>query len=132
ILTEASYLTNPDVEARLAMAEKRRLEAEALYLGIARFFSLGAPTIESFVARGSDGRSDTTFAEIDGPVLEATVRGDFDQIELRLDGDRLDMERRGAQLRWRPLAPLRVGRHEATLRVSMAGVGSARQRTLAF
>src|SRR5204862_5373770 len=34
VLTEASYLTNPDVEARLDLPEKRRLAPEALVLGL--------------------------------------------------------------------------------------------------
>ena len=35
VLTESSYITNPDVESRLALAGKQRLEAEALFLGLA-------------------------------------------------------------------------------------------------
>ena len=132
VLTEASYLTNPDVEARLAMAEKRRLEAEALYLGIAGFFARGAPVIDSFVARGAAGRVDTNFVEIDGPTLGASVRGPYDTIELALDGHHLEPERRGPRLEWRPEGPLAVGRHEARLRVAMAGIGSARERRVAF
>src|SRR4030095_12561368 len=43
VLTEASFLTNPDVEQKLAQPEKRRLEAEAIFLGIAHFFSRRVP-----------------------------------------------------------------------------------------
>jgi N-acetylmuramoyl-L-alanine amidase len=132
VLTEASYITNPDVEARLALPEKRRLEAEALYLGIARFFSRGAPELASFEALDAAGRADTSFAESDGPTLTGVVRGAFDQAELTLDDQPLEPERRGDRISWRPSSPLPVGRHEALLRVSLAGTGSSRERRLSF
>jgi N-acetylmuramoyl-L-alanine amidase len=132
VLTEASYLTNPDVESRLALPEKRRLEAEAIYLGIARFFSRGAPELASFDALGSEGRADTSFAEIDGPTLSAVVRGAYDRVDLLVDDQRVDPERRGARLSWRPMGPLAVGRHQAVLRVSMPGMGTSRERRLVF
>src|SRR6185369_14921417 len=132
VLTEASYLTNPDVEARLAMEDKRRLEAEALYLGIARFFARGAPVLETFAARGPDGRADTTFSEIDGPALVASVAGTFDRVDLTVDDAGVEPERRAALLEWRPERPLRVGRHEARLRVALAGAGWSRERRVAF
>src|SRR5262245_17888687 len=51
ILTESSYITNPDVESKLALAAKQRLEAEALYLGLAHYFARPRPEIEQLVAR---------------------------------------------------------------------------------
>ena len=62
ILTESSYITNPDVEAKLVLDEKRRLEAEALFLGLARYFGRhgaggghvrGAPDCGAFRQRRS-------------------------------------------------------------------------------
>src|SRR6185295_5133008 len=55
ILTESSYITNPDVESKLALASKQRLEAEALLLGIADYFARPRPVIEEFVARATAG-----------------------------------------------------------------------------
>ena len=132
VLTEASYLTNPDVEARLVLPEKRRLEAEAIYLGIAHFFARGAPSLDTFLALGADGRADTSFTEIDGPRLVGEVRGAFDQIEMTLDGERVEPERRGSSVMWRPARPLTVGRHEARLRVALAGTGSSGERSVTF
>jgi N-acetylmuramoyl-L-alanine amidase len=132
VLTEASYLTNPDVESRLALPDKQRLEAEALYLGIARFFARGAPVIDSFTASGPEARPDTSFREIDGPTLLARVSGPYDHVELTLDGDPIDPERRGPRLTWRPSRPLAVGHHDALLRVALAGTGWARERRLSF
>jgi len=132
LLTESSYITNPDVEAKLALASKQRLEAEALYLGIARYFARGAPRVESFAAyppRG--GPADTAFADVEAPVLRARIAGAFDGWSLTLDGTPLDGVRRGADLEWRP-ARLEGGRHEAVLRVRLAGHGAARDRRLAF
>jgi N-acetylmuramoyl-L-alanine amidase len=132
VLTEASYLTNPDVESRLALAEKRRLEAEALYLGIAHFFGRRAPAISSFDALGPEGQPDTAFAEVDGPTLSARVERSYDRAQIDLDGRALEPLRRGNRIEWRPDRPLPAGRHEARLRVSLAGVGSARERRVAF
>ena len=132
VLTEASYLTNPDVEARLAMADKRRLEAEALALGIAHYFARRRPEVERFEATDASGRADTSFAEVDGPALIARVRGAFDRVELDIDGQRVEPTRRGDRLEWRPSRPLAVGRHQARLQVSLAGAGAARERRLSF
>jgi len=132
VLTEASYLTNPDVEARLKLDEKRRLEAEALFIGIAHFFARRAPAIERFDASGADGVPDTAFAEIDGPRLLGRIGGSFDRADMELDGQRLEPMRRGQTLEWRPRAPLPGGRHEARLRVALSGVGASRERRIGF
>ena len=132
VLSEASYLTNPDVEARLRQADKRRLEAEALFLGLAHYFARSAPRVIRFAALGPDARPDTSFVDIDGPILVADVDGAFDYAELELDGRIQPLERSGSQLRWRPSAPLAAGRHPARLRVALSGAGSARERQIVF
>src|SRR5688572_7618123 len=45
VLGEASYLTNPDVEARLALGAKQRLEAEGYFLGLLDYFARGVPRV---------------------------------------------------------------------------------------
>jgi N-acetylmuramoyl-L-alanine amidase len=131
VLTEASFLTNPDVEAKLAVAEKQRLEAEALYLGLAHYFARPRPEIVAFDAVVPEtGRSDTLFA-IAAPELRARVRGVFDRHELVLDEETVPGERTDSTLTWR-LRPLAPGRHVATLAVRCPGIGAARARTLAF
>jgi len=132
LLTESSYITNPDVESRLALAAKQRLEAEALLLGIAHYFSRGAPRIARFVALGTPGSvSDTLFDEIAAPRLAARIEGAFDEARLELDGAAIPAERRGPELEWLP-APLAAGRHVAELQVRRAGAGTSRARRLAF
>ncbi len=132
LLTEASYITNPDVEARLALAAKERLEAEALLLGMARYFARRAPKVESFVAsRERGGPADTVFVDIPAPFLSARIAGAFDEAALTLDGEPRAGVRRGADLEW-TLDALPAGRHEARLTVRLAGEGAARERRLAF
>src|SRR6185503_5801689 len=111
VLTEASFLTNPDVEARLALPEKQRLEAEALFLGLAHYFARPRPEIESFEAlAGETGRADTLFDGVAAPRLRARVRGVFDRWELTLDGTTVSGARTDDALTWEP-HPLAPGRH---------------------
>ncbi|HEY2954503.1 MAG TPA: N-acetylmuramoyl-L-alanine amidase [Candidatus Eisenbacteria bacterium] len=132
LLTEASYITNPDVEARLALAAKERLEAEALFIGLGRFFARRAPQVESFIAaRERGGPADTLFEEIPAPVLTARIAGAFDEFRLALDGETRAGVRRGTELEW-TVDPLPAGRHEARLDVRLAGEGAARTQRLAF
>ncbi len=133
LLTESSYLTNPDVEAKLALASKQRLEAEAIYLGIAHFFARGAPVIESFAAVTAPGAApDTAFADVRAPTFEARVRGAFDEARLEVDDAPVPLVRAGARLTARPRGVLGNGVHEAVLRVRRAGDGAARPARLAF
>jgi N-acetylmuramoyl-L-alanine amidase len=124
ILTESSYLTNPDVEARLALPEKRRLEAEALFLGIAAFFARGAPEVAAFAV--------TERAGTGTPRLVARIAGAFDHATLTLDGAPLALEVSGDSLSGRPGVALEDGPHTAELRVARAGAGSAPVARLAF
>src|SRR5207244_11072754 len=87
-LTEASYITDPDVEARLALAAKERLEAEALLIGLGHFFARRVPVVESFVAsRARGGPADTIFGEIPAPFLAARIAGAVDGLVLTRDGE---------------------------------------------
>jgi N-acetylmuramoyl-L-alanine amidase len=132
LLTEASYITNPEVEARLALAAKERLEAEALLIGLGQYFARRAPAVESFTAaRARGGPADTVFGDISAPFLAARIAGAFDEAVLTLDGERRAGMRRGAELEW-TLGPLPAGRHEARLAVRLAGEGAARDARIAF
>ena len=132
ILTESSYITNPDVESKLGLESKQRLEAEALYLGLAHYFSRPRPVVAEFVARASEGAApDTLFMQLDAPVLTARVTGAFDAAELTIDGTPVGLVRAGDRLIARP-GPLAAGTHVATLDVRMAGSGTARERTARF
>ena len=132
LLTEASYITNPDVEARLTLAAKERLEAEALLIGLGQYFARRAPVVESFVASLERGApADTAFEEIGAPFLAARIAGAFDEFALSLDGEPRAGLRRGAEIEW-VLDPLPAGRHEARLGVRLSGEGAAREARIAF
>jgi len=130
LLTESSYLTDPDVEARLRTPEARREEAAALDLGIARFFARRAPVIEWFARVEDEGPAPASGEGF--PVLAARVSGAFDDVQLIVDGAPQVPQRVRDSLWWTPSAPLASGGHSATLRVRLAAEGSARPRTLEF
>lgn len=130
LLTEGSYLTYPPTEARLRDPAGPRLEAEAIYLGIARAFMRRAPRIEAFAARDAAGRADTLFTAL--PRLEAHVVGAFDDVRLRVDGEPAPLIVQGDRVRWSPASPLAAGVHDARLSARLATEGAARTRRVRF
>jgi N-acetylmuramoyl-L-alanine amidase len=133
LLTETSYITNPDVEERLRLPEKQELEAQAIFIGLARYFARKVPVIEEFVVRDADEREPFAVRGSAGlPELRATVRGAFDDVSLTLDGREVAPVRTGADLAWRAPSPLPAGVHRAALRVGLSGEGSAREKGVDF
>ena len=123
ILTESSYLTYPPTEVRLRTPAALQLEADALVLGLARYFGRGAPAVIAF---GSATESTPAGgAREQGPTLQAEIAGTFDTVELSLDGEALAPDRAGQVIAWTPRSPLAEGPHVATLRVRLAGAGSS-------
>lgn len=132
LLTEASYLSDPDVEDKLRLPASQELEADALFVGLARFFARRAPRIDSLLARTANGVADTSFAGADEPCLEARIAGPFDRATLTLDGVELPLERHGGLVTAAPALPLEAGPHEAELSASLGGEGAARSQRLRF
>lgn len=85
ILGEASYLTNPQVEEKLRLSAKQKLEAEAYYLGVLDYFRRGTPRVRLVAPR------ETTLAAV--PVLRFEARDiggigiDPDAIFLTVNGE---------------------------------------------
>jgi N-acetylmuramoyl-L-alanine amidase len=132
LLTESSYLTNPDVEERLRLPEKQALESEALFIGLARYFARPVPSILALRAVDPAGaETDSVFPAAD-PAIVARVAGDFDLIDLRVDGRAVAPVRSGDRIVWTPDAPWSSGLHEALLQVRLGGVGASRERRLRF
>jgi len=130
VLGESSYLTNPAVEFRLALAAKQRLEAEAYFLGLVDYFAHGVPRIVATRTDPVPGGADP----IDGserPWLVAQTDRAPGTARLTLDGvpaDTVRMEKlqrgsdgRSWQVRWRPLEPLTDGKHRVEWAVRAAG-----------
>ncbi len=132
ILTETSYITDPDVEERLRLPEKQELEAEALFIGLARYFLRRLPVIEEFLARDLEAPPESGVFVRGDPTLSATVRGSFDGVRLHVDGQAVEPLRSGGHLWWKPALPWSGGEHEARLDVRLGGEGSARGASLAF
>ena len=134
ILTESSYITNPDVEAKLVLDEKRQLEAEALFLGLARYFGRHVPVIAEFAATlASDSSPVADSGAVTSRVhLAARIDGAFDQVNLTVDGERVSPRVLGAELKWDAPAPMPMGLHEARLSVGLAATGMARARATRF
>lgn len=132
LLTESSYLTFPPTERKLRTSEALQLEAEALYLGLAKYFARRVPVIESLQAWGGGGSPDT-LVDTAFPTFRARLRGAYDTVELRLDGAPLTPAARypdGAV--WRATSAVPPGRHEAVARAWLSGEGAARERRLSF
>jgi N-acetylmuramoyl-L-alanine amidase len=132
LLTETSYITNPDVEKRLRLREKQELEADALFVGLARYFARRVPVIEEFVACHPFFEPDHSPFETAFPALRAGVRGAFDHVRLTVDGQEVTPLRSGTRLDWMPGAPIPGGPHRATLQVALSGEGWSRERTVEF
>jgi N-acetylmuramoyl-L-alanine amidase len=131
LLTETSYITNPDVEARLRLPEKRELEAQAIFIGLARYFARKVPVIEEFTADWPFNPRGLPFNTA-FPGLRASVRGAFDRVRMTVDGQEVAPLRSGTRLDWGPATPLANGPHLATLRVALSGEGSSREQSLEF
>ena len=132
LLTETSYITNPDVEGRLRLPEKQELEAQAIFIGLARYFARKVPVIEEFTATDPEAPPEPGDFVRGDPTLFATVRGPFDVAGLTVDGRPVDPVRSGQRLWWKPPVPWTGGEHEAVLRVRLAAQGSSRERRLSF
>ena len=132
LLTETSYITNPDVEGQLRLPEKQTLEAQALYIGLARYFARPRPVIAEFAAVAPGATAGDSLFRDQDPSLTARVAGDFDLVALRVDGLTVSPTRTGDRLAWTPAAAWRGGDHDATLQVRLGGNGATRERRLRF
>jgi len=132
LLTETSYITNPDVEARLRLPEKQELEAQAIFIGLARYFARKVPVIEEFAAADPGAPLETSRVRHGNPALRARIRGAFDRAELLVDGREVEPVRTGSRLSWSPPEPWRGGPHTARLRVRLSGEGAAPERRVGF
>lgn len=129
VLTEASYLTHPEVEARLRTSEAQQLEAEAIFTGLATWFARPRPVIESLaLAAGDTARVTRTGL----PVFEGRIAGACDVVHARVDDAPAHVTVADGVVTIAPTAPLANGPHEVTLAARLAAGGAATPRKLAF
>ena len=113
VLCEPSFITNPEVELRIKIAEKQWLEAAAYFLGIVDYFSRGVPQIVR-VAPAGEAKSELPTIEV---VFDDKTIVDVSTVDIRIDDGSLQAAR--ALLNRfvaAPAAPLRGGKH--TIRAS--------------
>jgi N-acetylmuramoyl-L-alanine amidase len=138
VLGESSYLTNPAVESRLALAAKQRLEAEAYFLGLLDYFRAGVPRITAARIEPLAGGADP----LDGserPWIVAVTDRAPGTAKLLLDGVPVDSSRieksalSGSwRLRVRPDSALTDGRHRVEWSVRATGGNWSRARRDSF
>jgi len=136
VLGESSYLTNPAVESRLALAAKQRLEAEAYFLGLLDYFRAGVPRITATRIEPLAGGADP----LDGserPWIVAVADRAPGTVRLVLDGVPVDssaIERVPGTftVRARPKDPLTDGRHRVEWTVRARGGNWSRARRDSF
>lgn len=125
LLSEASYLTHPDVEALLRTPRAQQLEAEALYLGLARWFARQRPELVDVVVVGAPGDLDTVLS-VGRPLVAGRIEGTSDEVSVWFDGTPAPVERVQDRFWAQPTAPLAAGQHEVVLRARLSTEGSAR------
>ena len=131
LLTEVELPHQPPTSRRsCARRPRATLEAEALYLGIARCFARRAPGLASFEALDAAGHADTVFTAT--PRLVAGIDGAFDAVTMRIDGERVPTVVTGGRIEWSGTPPLAGGVHDASLSARFAGEGASRARKLRF
>ena len=88
MLGEASYISNPAVEDKLKLSAKQKLEAEAYYLGLIKYFSRGVPVI-AMAEPGADTL--TVPGKLEFTVVPgAGIPVDPASPEARINGRRVD------------------------------------------
>lgn len=129
VLTEASYLTHPEVEARLRTPEALQLEAEAILTGLASWFARPRPAIESLALAGDDTAQVTRTGL---PEFTGRIAGACDIVSARVDDRAANVTVTGGLVTITPSEPLANGSHEVTLAARLAAGGAATPRKLAF
>jgi N-acetylmuramoyl-L-alanine amidase len=134
VLGEPSYLSHPPVEEKLVLAEKRRLEAEAYFLGILDYFERGVPEARIDEPAGEVGEEGRL--RLAGEVRDEAGRSGIDPSSVRasLDGAPLPVRYDAATGRVNgPLpADLSAGKHLVSLTARNLGGNAAQASEKAF
>jgi N-acetylmuramoyl-L-alanine amidase len=118
VLSEPSFISNPEIESKLKLADKQRLEAEVYFLALADYFSRGIPRVLNLLPTGR--------IEIATPRIEVTFDElsliDLTSVHIHVDDVNLEPFKVAPNtFSAFPPAPLRSGKH--TLRASARSIG---------
>jgi N-acetylmuramoyl-L-alanine amidase len=129
ILCEPSFISNPDIESRLKLSDKQRLEAEVYFLSLVDYFSRGIPRITHI---GPEGPVLTASPKID-VVFDSESSIDLSSVDIVLDGTRLRPFQAGPNaFAAFPLEPLRGGSHTLRARGRAVGGNSTSEAVAVF
>lgn len=118
ILGEPSYITHADNAFRLGLAPMQRVEAQAYFLGILEYFSLGVPQVEFIEPEGPV--TDNPFPLITVRVVDDRGVGiDPASVKMTIDGARVEpqFDAEETLLRYLPSSRFSNGKHR--IRVSV-------------
>ena len=135
VLCEPSFITNPEIESRIRLAEKQTLEAQTYFLGIVDYFSKGVPRVAAVRVSGINAREGGTgrpVVEEARPLIEVDFGPgapiDGGSVDLRLDGVRLDVVRgRPGTFLAFPESPLRSGTRSIAAQARSTGGNACRE-----
>lgn len=133
VLCEPSFITNPEIEAKLRSADNLRLEAATYLIALADYFSRGVPRVIALGASGcggadsSDSRPAIEVSFDAGTVIEPTA------VDLRLDGKPMEPAAVGANsFAALPADDLAGGLHLVSARGRAVTGNASRQATAEF
>jgi N-acetylmuramoyl-L-alanine amidase len=129
ILCEPSFISNPQIESKLKLADKQRLEAEVYFIALADYFSRGTPRIVRLAPQGR--------VAIPSPrmevVFDAGCTIDPASVSIRVDGKPFDPFTLGPNsFAAFPPEPLRDGTHSLRAAGRAVGGNSAREEVEVF
>ncbi len=108
VLCEPSFITNPEVEAKIRLPEKQRLEAAVYFLALTDYFARGVPRIAGVLPAGA-ARTEVPMIEV---LFDDDTLVDASTVDIRLDGVRLASTRTVFnRFLASSVAPLRGGKH---------------------
>jgi N-acetylmuramoyl-L-alanine amidase len=118
ILCEPSFISNPDIEEKLKLADKQRLEAEVYFVALVDYFSRGIPEVQEILP---SGRVQSSRPQIDVAFAPASPV-DVTSVSILVDEEPLEPFKVGPnRYSALPVKPLASGRH--TARASARSIG---------
>lgn len=133
VLGEATYLSNPLIEAKLRLPENQRLEAYAYFLGIVDYFMAGLPTID-IISPAKNERLTQSRPLILADLRDEQAGIDPASIQVRLNGEHVGhhYEPAHGRLTVTLLDPLPNQQHQLDIMARNLNGNAAMRRTQQF